>query len=91
MLTNDQIDAAYESFVSTRDTSDDSELQAEFDFMKEQIKLEQQNPTSFKDMFVQPGLRKRCIIGWLTMFGAQGTGTLVINSKFILDAEKASS
>jgi len=52
----------------------------EFEELKQQIKMEENDPTSFIDLFRVPSLRKRCIIGFLALFGAQGTATLVINN-----------
>jgi hypothetical protein len=78
---------AYASFKTVRAESSDSILddemaiRAEFELLRRQLVHERQESVTFVDMFKQPSRRKRCIIGWLTMFGAQGTATLVINSK----------
>ena len=42
--------------------------------------MEENEPTSFIDLFRTPSLRKRCIVGFLALFAAQGTATLVINN-----------
>ncbi len=87
VLTQDRVEDAYKSFVMARaETSNIEDVQAikaEFDVMHLQLVHEKQNAVSFADLFRQPHLRKRCIVGWLTMFGAQGTATLVINSEHI--------
>jgi len=86
VLAQDRIEDAYKSFKTTRaETSDliiddEAAIHAEFDLLHRQLIHEKQNAISFLDLFRQPSLRKRCIVGWLTMFGAQGTATLVINS-----------
>ncbi|KAK4889794.1 hypothetical protein LTR27_011411 [Elasticomyces elasticus] len=79
LLTKDKIDEAFLAFSRTRD-SNDNRLQSEFALLTEQVRLETYETPSWMDFARQPGLRKRCIIGWLTMFGAQGTATLVINN-----------
>lgn len=56
-------------------------IKAEFDMLHLQLIHEKRDAVTFADLFRQPHLRKRCIVGWLAMFGAQGTATLVINSK----------
>lgn len=82
------MEEAYASFKAVRAESSDTMLNdemaicSEFDLIRRQLLHEKQEAVSFIDLFKQPSLRKRCIIGWLTMFGAQGTATLVINSKF---------
>ena len=38
---------------------------------------------SFADLFKKQSMRKRCLIGFLTMAGAQATATIVINSQFL--------
>lgn len=52
----------------------------EFEALCQQIKMEEGEPTSFADLFRIPSLRKRCIVGFLALFAAQGTATLVINN-----------
>jgi hypothetical protein len=87
VLAQDRVEEAYKSFLMARaetaDAHDTPTIQAEFDLLHLQLVHEKENAVSFADLFRQPHLRKRCIVGWLTMFGAQGTATLVINSTFI--------
>jgi hypothetical protein len=81
------MDEAYKSFKTTRAETTDSILtdevaiRAEFDLLHGQLIHEKQNHIGFMDLFRHKSLRKRCIIGFITMFGAQGTATLVINSE----------
>lgn len=85
MLDHDRVEEAYTAFLVTRaDSSSDEDtgaIRADFELLHQQLLQEKQNAMSFIDLFRHATLRKRCIIGWLTMFGAQGTATLVINSK----------
>ena len=86
VLDHDRVDEAYQSFRKVRAESSDSVIdhddvvRTDFAMLQGQILHERLNAVTFIDLFKQPSLRKRCIIGWLTMFGAQGTATLVINS-----------
>lgn len=81
------MDEAYKSFKTTRAETTDAILtdevaiRAEFDLLRGQFMHEKQNHVGFMDLFRHKSLRKRCIVGFITMFGAQGTATLVINSK----------
>jgi hypothetical protein len=86
VLEVDRIDQAYEAFKTVRGESSDAILEdegairADFDLLRGQLLHEKQEAVSFIDLFKRPSLRKRCMVGWITMFGAQGTATLVINS-----------
>lgn len=82
VLTQDRVEDAYRAFVLTHadNNSDDSTVRSQFDQLHAQLLHEKRNGVSLVELFKRPTLRKRCIIGWLTMFGAQGTATLVINS-----------
>ena len=73
---------AFQAFNATRaESSEDSAaIEMEFEGLVQQIKMEEGEPTSFADLFRIPSLRKRCIVGFLTLFAAQGTATLVINN-----------
>ena len=85
VLDRDRTDEAYASFIKCRaeDPNDIDEVEAreEFNHLHAQIIHERNNAVSLKHMFTNPGLRKRCIIGFLTLFGGQVTGTQVFNSK----------
>ena len=62
---------------------DEPAIRAEFDLLYGQIKHERLEEHTLGDLFKKPSMRKRCIIGFLTLFGCQATGTLVINSKYL--------
>jgi hypothetical protein len=87
LLDQDRVEDAYKSFKTVRAEStdailnDESAIHAEFNILQGQLLHEKLEHISFLDLFRRPSMRKRCIIGWLTMFGAQGTATLVINSR----------
>ncbi|KKA17049.1 hypothetical protein T310_9327 [Rasamsonia emersonii CBS 393.64] len=84
LLTQDRVEDAYRAFVLTHGdngtSSDDSTVRSQFDQLHAQLLHEKRNGVSLVELFKRPTLRKRCVIGWLTMFGAQGTATLVINN-----------
>jgi sugar porter (SP) family MFS transporter len=82
LIDQGRIEEAFAAFQITRadGSVETSSIEAEFEALKQQIKMEENDPTSFMDLFRVPSLRKRCIIGFLTLFGAQGTATLVINN-----------
>ncbi|KAF2651337.1 general substrate transporter [Lophiostoma macrostomum CBS 122681] len=80
LLSQDRSDEAFASFAKTRDAVADGDHRLDFELLREQVRQETYESHKWIDFIKQPGLRKRCIIGWLTMFGAQGTATLVINN-----------
>ena len=86
LLEQDRTDEAYVAFKTVHAEStaaiagDDAAIRAEFSFLQAQLVQEKREALSFLDLFRRPAMRKRCIVGFLTMFGAQGTATLVINS-----------
>jgi len=88
LLDHDRVEDAYKSFKAVRaettDTiaNDELAIRADFNLLQGQLMHEKLEELSFIDLFKRPSMRKRCIVGWLTMFGAQGTATLVINSKW---------
>lgn len=87
VISQDKISEAWDSFRSVRDERDgdtEASMQQEFNLLHAQILHEEKEAVSFMDLLTHPNLRRRCIIGFLTLFAAQGTGTLVINSKFSL-------
>ncbi|GAA6019156.1 hypothetical protein JCM10207_006563 [Rhodosporidiobolus poonsookiae] len=51
---------------------------AEFEQIKAQREYDVTQPSSWLSLLVVPSYRKRCIIGFLTMAFAQGTGTIVM-------------
>lgn len=78
-------DESLKAFEAVQTESDDSVLNdrsailEEFSTLKGLIQHEKLTHR-FVDLFKSPGMRKRCFLGFLVMFGCQGTGTLVINS-----------
>ena len=87
LIDHDRMEEAYVAFGKVRaESSDDMigdelAIRAEFDLLYGQIKHERSEEHTFADLFKKKSMRKRCIIGFLTLFGCQATGTLVINSK----------
>lgn len=87
LLSQDRAEDALKAFEAVRAESDDAALEdreallKEFETLKEQIHHEKLARHRFVDLFSSPGMRKRCLIGFIVLFGCQGTGTLVINSK----------
>jgi MFS family permease len=89
LLDHDRVEDAYKSIKAVRaeatDTSDldnEASIKADFNLLQGQIMHERLEVISLMDLWRKLSMRKRCAIGWLTMFGAQGTATLVINSMF---------
>ncbi len=88
---SDRMDDAYKVFKTLRaESSDDmigneQAIKAEFDLLYGQIKHERLEEHTLGGLFRKPSMRKRCIIGFLTLFGCQATGTLVINSEYGYD------
>lgn len=86
VLAQDRVEDAFRSFWLTQadgESVNEETLQHEFRLLRAQLNHEKHNAVGFIELFKRPSLRKRCAIGWLTMFGAQGTATLVINSKLL--------
>ncbi|PTB36279.1 hypothetical protein M441DRAFT_178126 [Trichoderma asperellum CBS 433.97] len=86
LLNQDRPEEALKAFEAVRAESDDSMLNdrtailEEFNMLKGLIQHEKMTKHRFVDLFTSPGMRKRCFLGFLVMFGCQGTGTLVINN-----------
>ncbi|OQV08812.1 hypothetical protein CLAIMM_13028 isoform 2 [Cladophialophora immunda] len=86
LLDHDRVEDAFKSFKAVRAETTDSILDdeaaihAEFNLLQGQILHEKLEALSLMDLFRNPHMRKRCIVGFLTLFGAQGTATLVINN-----------
>lgn len=87
LLNQDRDEDALKAFEAVRAEADDAELEdraallQEFEVVKESIRREKLDKHRFVDLFNTPSMRKRCLIGFIVLFGCQGTGTLVINSK----------
>ncbi|KAK5047302.1 hypothetical protein LTR84_006824 [Exophiala bonariae] len=86
LIMRNRVDEALEAFKATRAEtsdvllSDEEGLRQDFEHLHRQTMHELQHVVPFKRFLVQKSLRKRCIIGFLTMFGAQCTATIVINN-----------
>ncbi|KAM0408482.1 hypothetical protein ACHAPD_011958 [Fusarium lateritium] len=83
-LLNDRPDEALDVLKRLHANVQDTEFQfarKEFHDMQQQLSLEKTTgKDSYMDLLTQKGLLKRVIVGFLTMFGAQCTGTLVVNN-----------
>ncbi|GJC92665.1 High-affinity glucose transporter [Colletotrichum higginsianum IMI 349063] len=55
-------------------------VQQEFSTIRDQIEADSAHPTSWASLFKVRSYRKRLLVGFGTMFGAQCTGTQVINN-----------
>lgn len=66
-----------------RDPNDPDDTYAfrEFQQIRQQYEIDRQNAVSWAQIFARPSYRKRMIIGFIVLFGAQTTGTTVIASK----------
>jgi len=88
VIMKNRVEDALMAFKATRSESsdelltDEEGLRADFEHLRRQTMHELEHVVPFKRFLVQKSLRKRCIIGFLTMFGAQCTATIVINSKY---------
>ncbi|KAL6240681.1 hypothetical protein RBB50_012391 [Rhinocladiella similis] len=86
LIDRDRLEDAYLAFKAVRaETSDnivnnEDAILEEFKLLQGQILHERQEALSMMDLFRLPHMRKRCIMGFLVLFGCQGTGTLVINN-----------
>ncbi|KAG8355324.1 hypothetical protein FVEN_g6736 [Fusarium venenatum] len=84
LLQNDRPDEALDVLKRLHANVQDTEFQfarKEFHDMQQQLSLEKTTgKDSYMDLLTQKGLLKRVIVGFLTMFGAQCTGTLVVNN-----------
>lgn len=97
LLDHDRVDDAYKSFKAVRAESsdailnDESAIRAEFTLLQGQLLHEKQSELSLVSLFKLPHFRKRCLVGWLAMFGCQGTATLVINSESFVSLHSRSA
>lgn len=86
LIDQDRVEDAYKAFKAVRaETSDnivnnEQAIQDEFKLLQGQILHERTEAISTWDLLRLPHFRKRCIVGFLILFGCQGTGTLVINN-----------
>lgn len=64
--------------------NDEEAIAEEFHLLRLQVYEEMKEFVPLKQFWVRPALRKRCILGFMTMFAGQCTGTIVINSESLL-------
>ncbi|KAK5400782.1 hypothetical protein LTR06_011242, partial [Exophiala xenobiotica] len=95
-LTRSRKDAALKAFRKVHDSGvkvmnaeHEVAVQEEFRLLAAQTAQEMKNHVPLKDFFLVPSLRKRCLVGFATMFAAQGTFTLVINSDEVVRKHKS--
>lgn len=80
LIDRDRLEDAYLAFKAVRaETSDnivnnEDAILEEFKLLQGQILHERQEALSMMDLFRLPHMRKRCIMGFLVLFGCQGTG-----------------
>ncbi|KAH7168211.1 hypothetical protein DER46DRAFT_500456 [Fusarium sp. MPI-SDFR-AT-0072] len=84
LLQNDRPEEALAVLKRLHASAQDSEFQfarKEFNDMQQQIGIEKNaGRDSYLDLLTKRSMLKRVVVGFLTMFGAQCTGTLVINN-----------
>ncbi|KAK6364416.1 hypothetical protein LTS17_012181 [Exophiala oligosperma] len=84
LLLKDRIDEARRMFHRAHSASHESEGNAavdhEFHQLHAQILQEKHKSVAFKDLILESSLRKRTLLGFLTLFGCQAAGTQVINN-----------
>jgi len=84
----DKHDQAYQVIERLhRDPNDPQQILAKEEFysMQKQIEMDRlKGNGSYKELFTVPANRKRCLLGFLTLFGGQCTATIVINNYGII-------
>ncbi|KAK5550757.1 hypothetical protein LTR46_011247 [Exophiala xenobiotica] len=80
MLLSKAFRKVHDSGVKVMNAEHEVAVQEEFRLLAAQTAQEMKNHVPLKDFFLVPSLRKRCLVGFATMFAAQGTFTLVINN-----------
>ncbi|KEF54229.1 uncharacterized protein A1O9_09395 [Exophiala aquamarina CBS 119918] len=84
LLLKDRLGEAHLMFKMAHSASHELEVDAavnqEFQLLRSQILQEKRNAVGFKDLFLDPTLRKRTLLDFLTLFGGQAAGTQVINN-----------
>ena len=82
LINHDRVEDAFKSYHSVHaESSEDTQAsEIEFEKLRQQIVMEENEPNSWRDLWVRKSLRKRCIVGFLTLFAGQGSATLVINN-----------
>lgn len=84
VLLKDRLEDAHIMFKRAHSASHELEgsaaIDEEFRLLHAQILQEKRNAVAFKDLFIDPCLRMRTLLGFLTLFGSQAAGTQVINN-----------
>jgi hypothetical protein len=85
VIANDRYEEAFQVFVKVHaessDQADMNSVHAEFELIRAQIIHEKHNAVRFLDLFTHKTLRRRTLVGFLTLLGGQAAGTQVVNSK----------
>lgn len=77
LIDRDRMEDAYDAFKAVRaETTDnilnnEDAIQEEFKLLQGQIAHERQNALSLIDLWRIPSYRKRCIVGFITLFGCR--------------------
>ncbi|KAH8700743.1 general substrate transporter [Talaromyces proteolyticus] len=86
LINSDQIEDALVAFkaIHTEPSASNADVSTsvmeEFNNLRSLIYQERQDKHTFADLFYDPSMRKRCLIGFCVLFACQGTATLVINN-----------
>ena len=90
MIANDRYEEAFQGFIDSHaesaDPDDMTSVHAEFELIRAQIIHEKHNAVKFSDLFANKTLRRRTMVGFLTMIGGQAAGTQVVNSMSMLSS-----
>ncbi|KAK7905615.1 hypothetical protein LTR67_000338 [Exophiala xenobiotica] len=84
LIANDRYEEAFQVFVKVHaessDQADMNSVHAEFELIRAQIIHEKHNAVRFLDLFTHKTLRRRTLVGFLTLLGGQAAGTQVVNN-----------
>ncbi|KAJ9501185.1 hypothetical protein H2202_002979 [Exophiala xenobiotica] len=84
VIANDRYEEAFQVFVKVHaessDQADMNSVHAEFELIRAQIIHEKHNAVRFLDLFTHKTLRRRTLVGFLTLLGGQAAGTQVVNN-----------
>ncbi|RFU72858.1 mfs transporter, sp family, sugar:h+ symporter [Trichoderma arundinaceum] len=69
-----------EAHSASHEAEENNAVDHEFLLLNAQIVMEKDQSVAFRDLFTRPSLRRRVLIGFLTLFGSQAAGTQVINN-----------
>lgn len=84
LIDHDRVEDAFKAFHATHAESEGEGAtrasEIEFEKLRQQIRMEEDEPKEWGDLWRRKSLRKRCFVGFLTMFAGQGSATMVINN-----------